>query len=312
MLYGEIPYICGKIDDMNTNTLPKINIDSLKSIGDIETLDDDFAITNDVSKISYFSYPQRLETAIFALSLQGTIHFSINLERYEIGANRIVMMTPQQIIQYHEKSEDFKGIFIMINKEFIEKILPNWQIVPIYFYIMKHPCTSITDEERDRIEQCHSLIIMHLKNKNIPYCREIIENLIKVLYYEISGIFNSHRCEQDSTGTRQDEIFAKFLNYVGEHFKQERSVSFYATQMCVTPKYLSSVIKQVSNKTAGEWISDYVIFEAKTLLRTTGMSVQEISYELNFPNQSFFGKYFKERTGITPGQFRGNNARSQN
>lgn len=290
------------------DSLPQINIDLLKNIGDIATLGNDFAISNDVSKISMFSYPQRLETAVFALSLKGQIRFSINLEKYEIGANQLVTLLPQQIVQYHDKSEDFEGLFIMMNEKLIEEVLPNWQIIPIYFYVMQHPCTVVTDEERNRIELYYALIVSHLKHRDAPYCKEIIQSLMRVLYYEISGIFSSHRTEKDTVGTRQDELFAKFLKMVGEHFKQERSVSYYAEQMCVTPKYLSSVIKQVSDKTAGEWIADYVIFEAKTLLKTTGMSVQEISYELNFPNQSFFGKYFKERTGMTPGQFREDHA----
>lgn len=290
---------------MEKNALPSINIDLLKSIGGAESLGEDFAISNDLSKISVFTHPQRLETAIFAISLQGTVRFSINMEDFNIGANQLVALLPQQIVQYHEKSDDFKGLFVIMNNTFIEKILPNWQIIPIYFYVMKHPCTPISDVERRRIELYYTLLLSHLQNKEQPYCKDIIQNLLRVLYYEVSGIFSSHKTEKGSLGTRQDELFAKFLNCVGENFKKERSVSFYAEQMCVTPKYLSSVIKQVSDKTAGEWIADYVIFEAKTLLKTTGMSVQEISYDLNFPNQSFFGKYFKERTGVTPGQFRG-------
>lgn len=290
------------------DALPQINIDLLKSLGDLETLGNDFAVSDDVSRISMFSYPQRLETVIFALSLKGSIEFSVNLEKYVIGANQLVTLLPQQIIQYHKKSDDFKGIFIMMNEKLIEAILPNWQIVPVYFYVMKHPCTDITEEERNRLELYYALVLSHLKHKDAPYCKEIIQSLLRVLYYEVSGIFSSHLPKQDNSRTRQDELFARFLKNVGEHFKKERSVSYYAEQMCVTPKYLSSVIKQVSDKTAGEWIADYVIFEAKTLLKTTGMSVQEISYELNFPNQSFFGKYFKERTGMTPGRFRENKA----
>lgn len=291
---------------MSSNILPSINIDLLKNLGEIELLGDDFAISNDVSKISLFSFPQRLETAVFALSLQGHVRFSINLEQFDIGAHQLVTLLPQQIVQFQGKSDDFEGFFVIINKNMIEEILPNWQIIPIYFYVMKHPCTNLSEEESKRIELYFSLLASHLKDKDMPYCKDVVENLLRVLYYEISGIFSRYRTDANSPGTRQDELFAKFLKNVGEHFKEERSVSFYAEQMCITPKYLSSVIKQVSNKTAGEWIADYVISEAKTLLRTTGLSVQEISYELNFPNQSFFGKYFKERTGMTPGQFRNN------
>jgi len=84
------------------------------------------------------------------------------------------------------------------------------------------------------------------------------------------------------------------------YYKKERSVSFYAGKLYVTPKYLSSLVKAVSGKTAGEWIAEIVVLESKVLLKSSSKSIQEISVELNFANQSFFGKYFKQHTGMSP------------
>mgnify|MGYP002942986293 CR=1 FL=1 len=85
---------------------------------------------------------------------------------------------------------------------------------------------------------------------------------------------------------------------------QQRSVGFYAGQLNLTPKYLTTLIKRISGLSVSEWIDNYVILEAKTLLKYSNMSVQEIAYYLNFPNQSFFGKYFKNHTGMTPTAYR--------
>ena len=89
-----------------------------------------------------------------------------------------------------------------------------------------------------------------------------------------------------------------------ENYKQERSVAFYADKLCVTAKYLSLISKEVSGQPAGNWIDEYVILEAKTLLKSSQMSIQEIADSLNFANQSFFGKYFKHHTGISPKEYR--------
>jgi len=81
-------------------------------------------------------------------------------------------------------------------------------------------------------------------------------------------------------------------------------VGFYARQLCITPKYLTTLIKRISGKSVSEWIDNYVILEAKTLLKYSNMSVQEIAYYLNFPNQSFFGSYFKRNAGMSPSQYK--------
>ena len=85
---------------------------------------------------------------------------------------------------------------------------------------------------------------------------------------------------------------------------RERSIQFYADKMCLTPKYISGMIKTYSGKCALDWINDYVVIEAKMMLRYTTMTVQEISNSLNFPTQSAFGKYFKQQVGVGPKQYR--------
>ena len=90
------------------------------------------------------------------------------------------------------------------------------------------------------------------------------------------------------------------------HYKQDRSVSFYADKLCLTSKYLSTVIKEVTGRSVLAWINETVIAEAKILLKTSEMTVMQISEELNFPNPSFFGRFFKQYTGVTPLKYRNN------
>ena len=100
---------------------------------------------------------------------------------------------------------------------------------------------------------------------------------------------------------------AKCILAVSEAFREERQVASSAHKRCITPKQLSSVVKEISGRTAGDWIENYVVMEAKVLLKTTDMTIQEIAAYLNFANQSFFGKYFKHQTGVSPSVYRKNN-----
>ena len=88
------------------------------------------------------------------------------------------------------------------------------------------------------------------------------------------------------------------------HFKQERKVGWYATKLCISPKYLSETVKQVSHRTPNDWIDHYVTLEIRVLLKNSTMSIKEIAEMLHFPNQSFLGKYFKEHVGVSPSKYR--------
>ena len=140
---------------------------------------------------------------------------------------------------------------------------------------------------------------------------EWINGLIAATIYKVGDILTHYLTEHPEVDSpihnRAEEYFRQFTELLGEHYKHERSVGFYARQLCITPKYLTTLIKRISGKSVSEWIDNYVILEAKTLLKYSNMSVQEISYQLNFPNQSFFGCYFKRLTGMSPSQYKAQN-----
>ena len=129
--------------------------------------------------------------------------------------------------------------------------------------------------------------------------------------YKVGDVLYNYLSEhpevQNPIHNRAEEYFKQFTHLLGEHYRTERSVGFYARQLCITPKYLTTIIKRISGLSVSEWIDNYVIIEAKTLLKYSHMSIQEIAYYLNFPNQSFFGSYFKRNTGMSPSQYKAQN-----
>ena len=93
------------------------------------------------------------------------------------------------------------------------------------------------------------------------------------------------------------------MRLIHENYARERSLNFYADIMCISPKYLSTIIKESTSRSAAEWIDEYVMLDAKNMLRFSGMNIQQVAYALNFRNQSAFGKYFKLLAGMSPSQF---------
>ena len=104
--------------------------------------------------------------------------------------------------------------------------------------------------------------------------------------------------------SRSKMIFEQFIKLVSEYHTQQRMVGFYADKLCLTPKYLSKLIRNATGRSAPEWIDAYVILEAKNMLKYSNATIKEIVFRLNFPNQSVFYKFFKARTGMTPTEYR--------
>jgi YesN/AraC family two-component response regulator len=124
------------------------------------------------------------------------------------------------------------------------------------------------------------------------------------MFYDMSGVIYRVEQQGNKTQSRADAFFSEFIQLLEKNFRKERRVSWYASQLSITPKYLSEVVKNASKRTPTEWIDDYVILEMRVLLKNSTKNIKELAEELNFPNQSFMGKYFKERVGVSPSTFR--------
>jgi AraC-like DNA-binding protein len=135
-----------------------------------------------------------------------------------------------------------------------------------------------------------------------PYLLETLRHLTIAFIY--ASNFRDKLLSENMAASPQQILANRFMELVKENFKHERQMSFYAEKFCLTPKYLSLKIRDITGKSAADWIDEYVMFEAKALLKSTDMTVLQISDELNFTSQSFFGKYFKRCTGMSPKEYR--------
>lgn len=134
--------------------------------------------------------------------------------------------------------------------------------------------------------------------------RQMVQSLFLTMVYEMCNVIYTAQVKNDGCNSRSEEIFTKFLLLVEANFRTERRVGWYSEQLCISPKYLSETIKMVSKRTPSEWIDSYVTMELRMLFRNTQKSIKEIAQELNFSNQSFLGKYFKEHVGMSPSEYR--------
>jgi len=263
----------------------------------------------DEFNIDLFRYPTRLDAFAIIFCSKGSIVSTSGVTRHTIGERTLFVHLPGSILQV-ESVEDASVHAILCEEEFIQRINIDLKLLTqLFLQVEKHPSLPLDGEEWDGVmRSLDGIRIEGARQRNDPYSAEIIRSMIRTLAYKVCRIIGRHiesqPAPETSARSRNDEYFNQFMSELTKHYMQERSVGFYAGQLHLTPKYLTTIIRKTSGRTAAEWIDDYVVLEAKNLLKYSTMSIQEIAYCLNFPNQSFFGKYFRSHTGMTPSAYR--------
>jgi len=263
---------------------------------------------NSVSEMEIFRFPSRLNALIIGVGTEGETSLTSNLQEFRLKKDSLFIFSPKHILQVQSNNR-FKAHLIVIAPDFLKRInIDTKRMMPLFLQFGSLPCMELTQAESQSLRSFISMVEQELKGSETDFSSEIIGGLIAATIYKVGDILTHYLTEHPEVDSpihnRAEEYFRQFTELLGEHYKHERSVGFYARQLCITPKYLTTLIKRISGKSVSEWIDNYVILEAKTLLKYSNMSVQEIAYYLNFPNQSFFGSYFKRNAGMSPSQYK--------
>lgn len=255
-------------------------------------------------------HPCRFDGYMLLYCLKGHLRLNVNLTEFEIKEDMIFMNVPGNIIRVNEiidtPQEEVRYICLAMSKEFVQGM--HVDVNKLFnegMSMLENPSISLPDDELKLMKATLDVINDTIQS-DIPYRREMIHSQISSLFYLLMGAWVSKENEEEEAvqTNRSKAIFDQFIKLVSEYHTQYRNVGFYADKLCLTPKYLSKLIKVATGRSAPEWIDSYVILEAKNMLKYSNVAVKEIVYKLNFPNQSVFYKFFKARTGMTPTEYR--------
>lgn len=254
-------------------------------------------------------YPIRMDGLFIGLREKGKVRFNINLKEFEVGPNDLVICSPGDLMQ-SSSLEDGAHLsqIMMVSSNFLKEMYISLNsFMPFFASQKEHPVFHLKEDEVR--ELTHFFMGIKSAVEGDDYFKvDITKRLLAAYLYKLGSILYRHRPELQAEAAkplkREEILFKEFIRLVSEHHRKERRVDFYAEQLFLSSKHFSTVIKKVSGKTAGQWIDEYVILEAKTLLKYSAMSIQEVAYYMNFPNPSFFGKYFKHHTGLSPSEYK--------
>ncbi|MGM9832987.1 MAG: helix-turn-helix domain-containing protein [Candidatus Limisoma sp.] len=254
-------------------------------------------------------HPFSLNAFIFLLCESGSFRVLTNSEEYTVNTNGLFINFPGQIMRADSTDvSDCKVRMMVVDLDFIKNL--NLDIKPIIqklLAIKNKQCFDLGEKTFAEVCNLWCAVADEINNnEHDETSDEIMRNLVSAFFFKVCRVVNRTTVGVGSTEEfdKNAGYFKEFMMLLGEYYKTERSVKFYAEKMRLSPKYFTTIIKRSSGSTVAQWINHFVVLEAKNLLKYSTMNVQEIAYSLNFPNQSFFGKYFKHHTGMTPSEYK--------
>ena len=297
----------------------EVNIRELKHLsqGSIvnDNLSDDLFIAemHYESKMDSIEYPCRFHGYMAFFCIKGEFEVEINLKKFTIRKDSMFIYTPGNIVRVTNidprEKESVHFVVVAISEDLMSST--RFDFSKLYnesLRLLESPCVVINENERGLYRKYFDLI-QEVSKMRMPNMRESVTALISSIFYLMGAMWTDRLTAAKKNGgdemsTRSKIVLEDFLLLVRDYHTKERSLSFYADKLYLTPKYLSKLIKSVSGKSAHEWIDSFVILEAKNLLKYSDMSIKSIVYDLNFPNQTTFYRFFKTKTGMTPSEYR--------
>lgn len=261
--------------------------------------------------LSVFKYPFRFDGYIIIFCISGRIQLEVNLDAFQVGSNSLVLNVPGNIIRVSGVETDERNlhfIVVAMSKSFMSGVRFDFnRLFNESMALFDNPCITLDRSERrlcrEYLDLASVLLTSDIQNK-----KEAIGALISSISYVLGSIWTGKLTAAErkphAPSAKAKNVYDQFLRLVTDYHTSERNMKFYADRLCLTPKYLSKLVKTVSGRSAPDWIDAFVILEAKNLLKYSELSIKQIVAKLNFPNQSVFYKFFKSHTGKTPSQYR--------
>jgi AraC-type DNA-binding domain-containing proteins len=283
------------------------NLEKAKLLGSETYIENEILLLDKLNAASIPHEARRMDMIVMALCLKGSASYSIDTQEQKVEANDLLIISEQHVIDRFEGTPDLDGLVIIISKAFYNDFMQNVSnVASMFLFSRDHPVISLTEKEVGLFVEYFNLLKEKISDDENRFRHNLVRVLMLAMFYDLSNVISRIQQDDDRRQTRADIIFTQFINLVENNYKKERRVGWYAEQMCITAKYLSETVKQVSHRTPNEWIDNYVTLEIRILLKNSTKNIKQISEEMNFPNQSFLGKFFKEHVGVSPSQYRRN------
>lgn len=275
---------------------------------EIHFLNDEFRVCRNLKCLPLTTYPSYIQEGLIIFCLRGTACVQIYDNEHLLRENELTVCFPGQLVSFKDVSDDFLTLTLILSNAFYDDVLSGMRRLSphFFFYMRSHFWFTLNEREINGFGGYFNLISDKVRKNQGLYSREAIIHLLRFFYLDLYNTYlnNSLLMGGKKPDARKEELANQFFKLIMQHYKENREVTFYADKLFITSKYLSMVIKEVSGKSAKDWIIEYIVLEIKALLKNSTLNIQQIAMKTNFANQSSLGRFFRKHTGMSLLEYR--------
>lgn len=267
---------------------------------------DDFYLFNRCEDLPFSDSPRQLSGIVIILCLGGSMSVNVCDRVFTIGRNECLVINSVHVINCYSYTRDCRCLAIYGTSDFYQEVGAGWnELSSLFLSIRQKSVITLSDQEVTIFRDYFNAIQNRVQWGRHRFLRKVTTFLFSAMVLDLGHlIWDQHDTDDGVEYKKCDKVFSDFIRLVENNYLTQRRVAWYAEQLNITPKYLSEIVKNSSRQTPNEWIEKYVVMEIRSLLRNSTLSIKEITERMGFPNQSFLGKYFKQRVGISPSAYR--------
>lgn len=249
----------------------------------------------------FLSQPFMMDEIRVLVLQKGYVDVRINMIEHRVDAGSVVFVGRYVVTEITEVGDDIQAFVLSMSDELLR--LASWNVMPKAFDgRLQNFVLPLTSQEMDYLDKLHLIIYNSLKEQ--ASSSQVALQLVGAIMTHISYLWEKSEITQETAKSREQLLFTEFIRLVGQYAAERHGLDFYASHLCVTPRYMSTIVSNVSGRSAKHWIDEAMVNAIKVQLRYSDKQVAEIAYDMNFPNPSFFCKYFRRLTGMTPMDYR--------
>lgn len=243
------------------------------------------------------SQPFMMDEVRILVLQKGHVNVRVNMLDHRLEAGTLIFVGRYVVTEIMDIADDIQGFVLSMSDELLRLAVGNG--MPRAFAgHLQYFMLPLTPPEIEYIDSLHLILYNSLRQE--ASSSQVVIQLIGALMAHVSYLWERSEHRQESAKSREQQLFSGFIRLVSQYAAGHRGLDFYASRLCITPRYMSTIVKNVSGKSAKHWIDEAIVNAVKVQLRYTDKQIAEIAYDMDFPNPSFFCKYFRRLTGMTP------------
>lgn len=292
----------------------KIDFDYILGRGAADYADGDIIVLDKIGAMP-IDETVKLDMVIMLYIVKGRLQGEINGKTYGAAAGDIVVCLPNSFLSNYMMSPDIEMKIVALSYSAMKNnIQVNKDAFAMMSYVSRNPVMHLDEERQELVSKYYAIIDHKIKRPHGYFHKEIMHSIFQCFFFELFAMIAPHVQYADNGASMKQAniLFSRFIEMLTQNGGKVRSVKRYAEELCITPKYLSFISKNVSGKTALEWIHKYTMETIVRYLKHSNLSIKEIADMLNFPNLSFFGKFTKNHLGVSPSEYRRSQSIRQN